>query len=101
MEEGAVEGHFYAIVEGRVRVHRGDRTVAELGPGATVGELAVLVAAPRGASVTVLEPTCVLRLDERVLDELLVEWPELAHGVIVELVSRLRATTERFTELEP
>ncbi len=101
MEEGAVEAHFYAIVEGRVRVHRGDRTVAELGPGATVGELAVLVAAPRGASVTVLEPTRVLRLDEQVLDELLVEWPELAHGVIVELVSRLRTTTERFTEPAP
>jgi hypothetical protein len=28
-----------------------------------------------------------------VLDELLIEWPELAHGVIVELASRLRATT--------
>jgi CRP-like cAMP-binding protein len=98
MEEGAVEAHLYAIVEGRVRVHRGDRTVAELGPGATVGELSVLVAAPRTASVTALEPTLVLRLDQLVLDELLVEWPELAHGVIVELVSRLRATTELFAE---
>jgi len=32
-----------------------------------------------------------------VLDELLVDWPELAHGVIAELVSRLRATTD-FTD---
>ena len=46
MEEGAVEAHLYAVVEGRVRVHRGDRTLVELGPGATVGELAVLVPAP-------------------------------------------------------
>src|SRR5438552_1405189 len=36
MEEGAVEAHLYAVVEGRVRVHRGDRTLVELGPGATV-----------------------------------------------------------------
>ena len=35
----------------------------------------------------------VLRVDQNVLDELLVDWPELAHGVIGELVSRLRATT--------
>jgi CRP-like cAMP-binding protein len=98
MEEGAVEAHLYAIVAGRVRVHRGDRTVTELGPGATVGELAVLVPAPRAASVTALEQTLALRLDQVVLDELLVEWPELAHGVIVELVSRLRATTELFAE---
>lgn len=94
MEEGAVEAHLYAIVDGRVRVHRGDRTLVELGPGATVGELAALVPAPRAASVTALEPTLVLRVDQNVLDELLVDWPELAQGVIGELVSRLRATTE-------
>lgn len=94
MEEGAVEAHLYAIVEGRVRVHRGDRTLGELGPGATVGELAVLAPAPRSASVTALEPTLVLRVDQLVFDELLVEWPELAHGVIEDLVSRLRARTE-------
>jgi CRP-like cAMP-binding protein len=97
MEEGAVEAHLYAIVEGRVRVHRGDRTLLELGPGATVGELAALVPAPRAASVTALEPMLVLRVDQGVLDELLVDWPELAQGVIAELVSRLRATTE-FTD---
>jgi hypothetical protein len=30
MEEGAVEAHLYAVVDGRVRVHRGDRTLVEL-----------------------------------------------------------------------
>ena len=94
MEEGAVEAHLYAIVEGRVRVHRSGRVLGELGPGATVGELAVLAPAPRSASVTALEPTLVLRVDQLVFDELLVEWPELAHGVIEELVSRLRERTE-------
>jgi len=94
MEEGAVEAHLYAVVAGRVRVPRGDRTLVELGPGATVGELAVLMPAPRTASVTAQEPTLVLRVDQAVLDELLVDWPELAHGVIAELVSRLRATTD-------
>jgi CRP/FNR family cyclic AMP-dependent transcriptional regulator len=94
MDEGAVEAHLYAIVEGRVRIHRGDRIIVELGPGATVGELAVLAPAPRSASVTAIEPTHVLRVDQAVLDELLVEWPELARGVIAELVSRLRVTTD-------
>ena len=94
VHEGAVEAHLYAIVSGHVRVHRGDRTLVELGPGATVGELAALVPAPRAATVTALEPTLLLRVDQSILDELLVDWPELAHGVIVELVSRLRATSE-------
>jgi CRP-like cAMP-binding protein len=94
MEEGAVEAHLYAIVEGRVRVHRGDRTIVELDPGATVGELAALVPAPRTATATALEPTLALRVDKGVLDDLLADWPELAHGVIAALVSRLRATAE-------
>ena len=94
MEEGAVEAHLYVIVEGRVRAHRGERSLVELGPGSTVGELAVLVPAPRTASVTALEATLVLRVDQDVLDELLLDWPELAHGVIAELVARLRATAE-------
>ena len=51
-----------------------------------------LLRAPRQSPP--LEPTLVLRVDQAVLDELLVDWPELAHGVIAELVSRLRATTE-------
>jgi CRP-like cAMP-binding protein len=94
IEEGALEAHLFVIVEGRVRVHRGDRTLVELGPGSTVGELAALEPAPRSASVTTLEPTRVLRVDQIVLDELLVEWPELARGVIAQLVSRLREATD-------
>ena len=95
IDEGAVEASLYAIVEGRVRVHRGDETLVELGPGVTVGELAALVPEPRSASVTALEPTLALRVDKAVLDELLAEWPELGHGVIAALVSRLRAIALR------
>jgi CRP-like cAMP-binding protein len=94
MEEGAVEAHLYVIVEGRVRVYRDERTLVELGSGATVGELAVLAPAPRAASVTAIEPTHVLRVDQALLDDLIVDWPELAHGVIAELVSRLRASAD-------
>jgi len=82
------------VVSGRVRVHRGDRTLVELGPGSAVGELAVLVPEPRVASVTALEPTLLLRVNKVVLDELLADRPELASGVIAALASRLRASAE-------
>jgi CRP-like cAMP-binding protein len=94
IDEGAVEAHLFAIVDGHVRVHRGEQTIVELGPGRTVGELAVLTPQPRTASVTALEPTLALRLDKSVLDELLAEWPELAHGVIDALVARLAAVAD-------
>lgn len=91
IEEGAVEDHLFVVVVGRVRVHRGDTTLVELGPGAIVGELAVLVPEPRSATVTALEPTHLLTVRKPVLDELLLDWPELANGVIASLVAKLRA----------
>ena len=98
IEEGAVEAHLYAVVDGRVRVHRGDQTLVELGSCTTVGELAALVPQPRAASVTALERTVALRLDKDVLDDLLADWPELAHGVIDALVGRLRAIADHADE---
>ena len=94
IEEGAVEAHLFAVVEGRVRVHRGGRTLVELGPGASVGELAALVPQPRSASVTVVEPLVALRVVQPVLHDLLAAWPELTDGVIAALVGRLRAAAE-------
>ena len=67
--------------------------VREQGPGTTVGELAVLVPQPRSASVTVVEPALVLRVDKAVLDDLLADWPELTEGVIAALVGRLRTSS--------
>jgi CRP/FNR family cyclic AMP-dependent transcriptional regulator len=94
IEHGAVEDCLYVVVSGRVRVHRGDSTLVELGAGSAVGELAVFVPQPRTASVTALEPTLLLRVRKLVLDELLADRPELATGVITALAGRLRASAE-------
>jgi CRP-like cAMP-binding protein len=88
--EGAVEDHLFVIVDGLVRIHNGEHTLVELGPGKTVGELAALVPEPRSASATALERSTLLRVDKPVLDELLAVRPALASGIITALVNRLR-----------
>jgi CRP-like cAMP-binding protein len=88
--QGAIEDHLFVVVGGRLRVHRGDETVTELGAGTTVGELAALVPEPRSASVTALEPAMLLRIDKPLLDELLADRPALASGVIAALVAMVR-----------
>jgi CRP-like cAMP-binding protein len=93
IEEGSLEDHLFALVHGQLRVHRGDLTVATLEPGASVGELAALVPEPRSASVTAIEPSALLRIEKAVLDELLLDWPELATGVITALVATIRERT--------
>jgi len=91
--EGTVEEHLYAVVLGRLRVHRGERTITVLGPGSTVGELAALVPEPRTASVTALEPTTLLRIDRPLIQELLADRPALASGIIAALVAMIRERT--------
>ena len=68
----------------------GERAVATLGAGSTVGELAALVPEPRAASVTALEPTTLLRIDRPVLDELLADRPGARSGIIAALVAMVR-----------
>lgn len=99
--EGAVEEHLYAVVHGRLRVHRGERTVTTLGPGSSVGELAALVPEPRSASVTALEPTTLLRIDRPLLEELLADRPALAHGIIAALVAMLRERSRSEADTTP
>ncbi len=99
--EGAVEQHMYAVVSGRLRVHRGERSITELGSGSTVGELAVLVPEPRAASVTAIEPAILLRIDKPLLDELLSDRPALARGIIAALVAMVRERARAETDPPP
>lgn len=93
MREGDVEDWLYVVISGTVEVVRPDRRV-ELGPGSVVGELAVLDPRPRTATVTALTPVTVFRLSKPGFDEAVRSRPEVALGVISELVRRLRETHE-------
>lgn len=88
IERGAVEDWLFVVAEGRVRAHLEGRTLAEVGAGGVFGELAVLAAAPRAASVTTMEPTLLLRLRRGPFEELLDDRPEIAR-VIIETLARM------------
>ena len=92
IEQGAVEDHLFAVVSGRLLARDGERVLRELSGGSTVGELAALAPEPRSAGVTALAPTLLLRIDRRVLDELLADHPQLARGIITSLVRMVRSS---------
>lgn len=87
--EGAVEDWLFVLIDGSVRVTQWDR-VSELGPGDVVGELAVLAGEERVVTVTALTDVQAFRLRKVDFDEALRTRPEIAAGVIAELVRRLR-----------
>jgi hypothetical protein len=61
--QGAPAHAFYAVVEGRVVVHRDGRAVVHLGPGDSFGERGLLDHAPRNATVTTEIDTTLLRVE--------------------------------------
>jgi hypothetical protein len=94
--EGESGDAVYLLVKGQVRVYVGgtngtpETVIAELGPGACIGEMAVLDASPRSASVRALERTRALRVPGEGFKRLLGERPEMSEAIVAELVRRMR-----------
>ncbi|HEY3805078.1 MAG TPA: cyclic nucleotide-binding domain-containing protein [Kofleriaceae bacterium] len=94
--EGESGDAVYLIVKGQIRVYVGgtngtpETMLAELGPGACIGEMAVLDASPRSASVRALERTRALRVPGEGFKRLLGERPEMSEAIVAELVRRMR-----------
>ena len=80
----------YIIVSGEVRVHDGANTLNHLAAGDVFGEMAVLDPEPRVASVTAIEDTLLLRLDQEPFYELMEDRIEIARGIIRVLAFHLR-----------
>ena len=92
IEKGAPGDSMYVIVEGRVRVYDGERTIVELGPRDIFGELALLDPEPRFASVSAETDTRLLRLDREAFLELMEGNIEIVRGVLHVLCERLRSS---------
>ncbi len=74
---GAPAHAFYAVVDGRVVVHRDGKAVVHLGPGDSFGERGLLDHAPRNATVTTEVDTTLLRVEGHVLLDALEAAPDL------------------------
>jgi serine/threonine protein phosphatase PrpC len=56
IREGDKGDELFIVLEGKVRVSRGEQTLTHLGPGEHVGEMALIRSVPRSASVTAVGP---------------------------------------------
>ena len=75
--QGAPAHAFYAVVDGRVVVHRNGRKVVHLGAGDSFGERGLLDNAARNATVTTETDTTILRIEGEALLEALQAAPTL------------------------
>jgi CRP/FNR family transcriptional regulator, cyclic AMP receptor protein len=85
----------YIVVSGQVRVHIGDRELAQLGPGTCFGEMSLFDAEPRSASVSTLAPCECLVLTQQQLYEAIEETPGIAVNIIRLLSRRIRELNQK------
>jgi len=90
INKGDFGDSMYIIVEGKVRVYDGDRTITFLGARDIFGELALLDPEPRIASIVAVVDTHLFRLDREAFSELMAGNIEIVRGVLHVLCQRVR-----------
>ena len=104
-EEGAAADSGYVVVRGRIVLYRerdGERvTVGNAGPGAMLGELALIADTTRLTSARAETDTEFLRLNRKLFRRILEEYPELAFMLRERIVDELQAMIGRIEKLAP
>jgi len=90
IEKGEMGDCMYIIYKGKMRVHDGPHTIAEIDAGKIFGELSLLDPEPRSASVSAAEDSRLYRLDQRDFYNIIAHRVEVTNALIRMLVNRLR-----------
>jgi CRP-like cAMP-binding protein len=97
IEEGEQTTTVFALVEGRVQIHKGGEPLHVNGaavilhPGQLVGEMAPLHAAPRNASVKALDSCSVLEIPGKELQRVVESVPRLHYQISMVIKARCAA----------
>jgi CRP-like cAMP-binding protein len=96
--EGEGGEEMFVIQSGAVQITKRaggeERSLATLGRGEFLGEMAILNGKPRTATATVLEDTRMLVIDAKTLQTMITKSPEIAMRLIKKLARRLDAADE-------
>ena len=105
VKEGDRGDAFYIVISGTARVSSGNgrkaHAVADLGPGDSFGELAVLDPAPRNATVTADTDLVVGVLGARVFRAVIRDVPSLTERLLASMARRLRESDRVANEAKP
>ncbi len=100
--EGLPQTSFFIVLHGRLSVSQTVRgelesVLAELGPGASFGELALFAPAPAAATVTAEERTVLWRVEKGGIDGLIGD-PDMAWALLKSLAGKVRMANARLVE---
>ncbi len=104
LERGSDDRDVYFIVQGAVEVVNyalsgREIALARIAAGGYFGELAAIDGQPRSASVVALEDCLVATMPPSACDQLMIDHPELARGLLLRLARIIRAGDNRIMDL--
>jgi CRP-like cAMP-binding protein len=88
--EGEKGEKMYVLLEGKMDILLGDFVLETVGPGALIGEMALIDDSPRTASVVAKTPCRLAEIDRRRFHFLVQQTPHFATHVMKTLADRLR-----------
>lgn len=89
MREGRLAHEFLVLIDGTARVTQEGKTLADVGAGDWLGEIALLTKSPRTATVTATSPIQALVITDRAFRQLVQKTPSIAIKVLTCVASRL------------
>ena len=89
----------FIIYEGSVKIHDGEHVLAQMKTRDFFGELSLLDAEPRSASVTALEDSVLLRIDQAAFYEIMADRTEVTREIMKILCKRLRSQNSQVARL--
>ena len=98
-QQGEEGRSLYIVISGRVKIHIGDKLLAEFPKGESFGEMSVFDAQPRSASATSLEACECLELTQEQLYDAIEETPEIAVNIIGVLSRRIRELNDKINAI--
>lgn len=99
VEKNEVGTCMFIIYSGSVKVHDGEHHLAKLQTRDFFGELSLLDTEPRSASVTALEDSLLLRIDQHAFYEIMADRMEVIREIMKILCSRLRHKNQEVIRL--
>lgn len=98
-KKGDKDYALYLIVSGKVKIHSDTHVYAYSTSNQYIGEYSLVDSTPRSASITAVEPTELLRLDQKTFYSLIEKRPDISMAMLKALVLRLRDYNMLETEL--
>ena len=96
--EGDYGDSLFIVVNGNVKIHKGDLELVTLGKGSCLGEMALLDDEPRSADATVTEEDSILfKIEQEGFYEVMGSQSDIMEGIIKLLTGRLRDANEKLT----